>query len=908
MILFLAAPFLSRQPSPGPVNQIPPAKIPPIADLPAASVIEIPFLPGQTVIEQTQTELTFYDNRGLMGTALSKYSVPVELPPMTSIVATYWWADALRHADAFEFALYKDRLTAYFLSNYRPTTRSFSDHLDFTPFEDKEGSILLTQAYSADIVNWMVIAQLGQTGGLYSKFTTVDRNAWITQILAAKNMDGGFGSLHSPFSTLVETYFALGALDALLSGDFSSIETESIVEFIVSRQRTSSAFPYFYGPFSEFSTDEYLGWEYLWASWLGWEMLDLLDATDQADADLYLSFINGTSIYNENQACFRYYYGGNAAIFTPLGTALIQNTISLLGAEDQFPQYCSNVEALENATYYAISKNTEGWNYWVPKSDFSSEDLFVQAMTYRYFAAISDSYSWQINITESGSLLNTLKEFWSPGGGVSFTLDSVSVETQAQYYLVQNTDIHRTEVLNWVVSLACSDHFQVDQPTYLWFPYPSNNLDPLKVGFYCTQLINRYDLWDDFTQSMEAIEQDANILMWDYTLWFTDQFTEDWKGSISTLSHEGNLEHTWWLLESQSMFIAQNESLTFDNLYNITEISNILQMVRDDYQEGGYFADLFLGNPAQSTFIALRIYELLGMQSTVLAEVRDYWEINLWINPNPTPEELYWNLILGDLFDFPLYLDNPAINNPSVRTWCYAIINSPVIEYYLYQSLLLLQENSQRFVIYIDPQPEECVYGDIHALILRIASPSTLLQVTDTTINGEPDVSQTQLYYNCETIPLFDPDHPDYILDRFEFTHNGETYGCDIPVEMNLEWSYLVTENEGQVRIELTMVDDAAQFLIPRLLIKDGTTPLFWVETAELQILMGSTTTTITWSIRDIPSGSYLFTWDFGVIFLPNITTFLTVTISETTTETTTTNTTTDTTNTTTTTTTNTTT
>ncbi|MHA1675306.1 MAG: hypothetical protein ACTSYI_16975, partial [Promethearchaeota archaeon] len=864
MALLLVSVYLGHQNHPIGTIQNPIAENINTNNEPVSSVAEIPFLPGQTMVELSETDLEFHDNRGLLNFALSKYSTPVDLPPMTSIVATYWWADALYHADYGRFVVYKTLITEYFMTHYRTDTRSFSDHLDFTPFENFEGANLLSQAYSTEIVDWMVIAQLGQTGGLYSEFTAVDRNVWIDQILGGINFDGGFGSLHSPNSTLVETYFALGALDALLEGNLSSIDTGAITDFVINSQRTSSVYSHFYGPFCEYSTDEYFGWEYLWASWLGWEMLHILNATDQADKDLYIEFINDTSIYNEDQNCFRFHPNTNIDIFTPFGTVIIQNTISLMGAEDQFPQYWDNIEALENATYYSISGNIEGKNYWFYQSDSSSEDLFVQAMTYRYFSTISGNYSWQTNITDSNSLLDTLESFWSTGGGASFNLDPLSVETQAQYYLVQNTDMHRNEVLDWVVDLAGLDHFHVDQPNYLWFPYPQNNLDPLKVGYYCTQLLNRYDLWSDFKQTMENLDYNADILMWEYTKWFSDQFTEDWEGSISTLSYEGNLEHTWWLLGSQAAFISQNETLDFSYFYNSSEISNITRMIGAIYNFDGYFDDPYLGNFAKSTVIALRTYNLLDVQIGALLSIQAYFEEHLFLTLDPSPEELYWMLELVDLFEFPLYMDNPVINHSSVRDWCYGVINSPVIEFHLYQSLALLQNNPQKFLIYNNPLVEECIYGEIHTIEVQIASVFSLLQVSDMKINGESDVSQFLLFYVCETAPAFDPDHPEYTYDRIEFIYEGKTFWGEIPVTMVLEWSYVVIVEEETVTLQLNMVNDATQYLLPRLLVKEGDTPLFSVETAEFQIASNLGMTNFTWNIGDISSGNYTLIWEFG--------------------------------------------
>ncbi|MHA1522578.1 MAG: hypothetical protein ACTSRK_20610, partial [Promethearchaeota archaeon] len=104
LVFSLVAPYLGgSQPIISTNNNIVPQ-----IDISSASITEIPFIPNKTVVELSQTNLSFYDNRGLLDTALSKYASEVELPPMTSLVATYWWADALRHADAYQFAVFSD--------------------------------------------------------------------------------------------------------------------------------------------------------------------------------------------------------------------------------------------------------------------------------------------------------------------------------------------------------------------------------------------------------------------------------------------------------------------------------------------------------------------------------------------------------------------------------------------------------------------------------------------------------------------------------------------------------------------------------------------------------------------------------------------------------------------------------
>ena len=114
---------------------------------------------------------------------------------------------------------------------------------------------------------------------------------------------------------------------------------------------------------------------------------------------------------------------------------------------------------------------------------------------------------------------------------------------------------------------------------------------------------------------------------------------------MSALSNEGNLVHTWWLLEIQGSFITQNSSVEISYFYSSSEISNILQGVDSIYHSDGYFDDPFLGDIAQSTAIALRIYDLLNRQISELLVIHGYWEEMIFSILDPNPEELYWMLV-----------------------------------------------------------------------------------------------------------------------------------------------------------------------------------------------------------------------------------------------------------------------
>jgi len=305
----------------------------------------------------------------------------------TSIPATYFSAMTLYNMGDPAFTTMIPELIDYLMGNYNPISLRFIDVINYTYYENNEGIELLHAPYSPEISHYMAIILLARCEELQNQFSVEDLDAFKLGIWNTQNADGGFGTLHNPNSTLLETYFSVYALAAIANfvpGYLFPMQILALQQFL----RECQTNDFFTGPFNEFNSGENFGWTTFLASWLALNTLELIGGDPSVYRGDFVSFWQSYELYNAETHCF---YGSFNERIQPdiiyfYGTAIVGDCIRILEVENEFPDLPQADNVLLNGTHYNQNQILSGPNYFKITSSIPIDDLWIQFLVTHYLS------------------------------------------------------------------------------------------------------------------------------------------------------------------------------------------------------------------------------------------------------------------------------------------------------------------------------------------------------------------------------------------------------------------------------------------------------------------------------------------------------------------------------------------
>ncbi|MHA1887165.1 MAG: prenyltransferase/squalene oxidase repeat-containing protein, partial [Promethearchaeota archaeon] len=383
----------------------------PISAYPQSDNIIFQSLPNPDLMNNTEFIENFYKY-------IRNESIIYDRPP--SIIATYFIVSILDSIDSQLLSTYSMKIKEYMHNHYNTETEMFEENINYTYYNEhfNDGKKLLLAPYTPEITHEMALVVLEKCNGL-SEYSGTQISRWNSKIWSNQNFDGGFGSLHAPNSTLLETYYAIEGLLALNDYDnsiFSAFQKNAIGSFIESRQRSSSE-PFGVGAFGEYSADTFIGWEFFYASWLALNTLDMIGDDFSGVKDDFINFILDNSLNNPTTHCFYAQWNDRATpdIITYYGTAILGDCIRILGEENRFPDLADSQTTLISANPIEKTGADSEYNYFYHKSDVLADDLFSQYLIVNYLSKVG---LW--NMVDEQKYISYYESFLTENGAASY--------------------------------------------------------------------------------------------------------------------------------------------------------------------------------------------------------------------------------------------------------------------------------------------------------------------------------------------------------------------------------------------------------------------------------------------------------------------------------------------------------
>jgi hypothetical protein len=732
----------------------------------------------------------------------------------TSIIATYWATLLLQNLNESEYQLKKLAISTYVLGRFNPSTNHFEDPVDYSFYNQQYGmgASLLKAPYTPMITHCMGLILLAKM----DMFDTISDPSligiWETELWTMQNIDYGFGNLHSPNSTIIETYFitlALLALHDFASGVFSPLQQMQIGTYLQRVQRTSDWAFGGIGAFSEYYENEFAGWENFLASWYATQIVMNVGINIGAYQQEFLNFLVDNSLFNGQKNCFYAEYNQRLQpqYATYYGTAIIGECVRILGLENQFTNLTDAQNTLVNATRFTQNNIAIGENYFYRSSLTSGNDLFNQYLVVEYLKnaglleALNDS---QGNLA---GLASTCEHFFTSSGGASYVPNSeisAAGEFWRSNYIAQGQNYTSNQINDVFSRIKArisvgNDHFidhmyAATSPYYIgnMLIYPWNEWQhfPVATNYFTIQLLEDYNLFSDF---INYIQMDYL----DFEAWIADQylaggyFRNDTRNALS-----GNLESTYYALLAQNLLITHDTGQSFDYYYSESDLQTILDYANSFIVEtashwygsaNGSVRNAGL-HPYEMTRFIVAINEILEGSDVNYTKLTNYLNQELDKIAISTEEELIYLLdLLNDVQQFvsvDYSLISARISHEGVKNISLRGLSSDAIENSDLQLLTALRgiDFVQSYVAVSDQQ----TMGKMYPYQMVVASLASTESVENLGIATDRTIENVNNLYSTYLTPEFHPASPYTWSPIMNFTWRGEQYSLNFDIDLQL--------------------------------------------------------------------------------------------------------------------------
>ncbi len=843
-------------------------------------------LPDSDLLDNTEIINSFYNYP-------EDESIIYDRPP--SIIATYFIVSMLDTIDHSLLLTQADKIFNYLIGNYNPETEMFEDNINYTYYNEhyKDGKNLLLAPYTPEISHEMALVILKKCDRL-SFFSGDQIDNWIFNIRNTQNVDGGFGTLYSPNSTLLETYYAVECMLALNDYDigiFFTSEKIVIRNFIEGRQRTSDWAPFGIGAFGEYSRDVFVGWEFFYASWMALNTIEMIGGDFSGVKDGFIDFIIDNGLNNPSTHCFYGQWNDRMSphVITYYGTAILGDCIRILNAEAQFPDLIDSQSTMISANIIEKTGLDLDYNYFYWASDVPGDDLFSQYLIVNY---LSNTGLW--NLIDEQKFLDYYLSFITENGGgtyISNIWDSAKGD-YLKFNSLKYSGINESQVFEMIMSKRFVSYFgdlrnissNPQDQTYKilqhwneWVYYP------IATNYFSINLLDEYDLLDEFYNEVGPEYED--FINWIHGKLNSKGFFVNSPESMAS----GSLESTYYALESQRILLDYDELHDINDYYTPQEISSIIsyseQFVVEDDEFWYVNCSESLENEGigrfQSINYVLSIENILNVNGIDYNKLENYLMFSY---------ETQWDLLtLQEKTNLMILMKDANCSISDLNTRISHAQVRDIIQYTISQDhypedeinfISQLLKNSDIHV-YMDV-PSNQILDESYTYLAQFSSISSLISVENISIIGDDiefsDWNSLGSMYACEVVPQFDDFTPYSWEVSIDFDYNEMFYSY--PFSLDISIPFLTTvqiESNAESVISVLSVecpDSLAQELEPDLFIyNDAYDLVSYYQMVDMSINQGEYTMDFECDITEglQENNNYTLVWNFNFDFLDNI-------------------------------------
>jgi hypothetical protein len=843
-------------------------------------------LPNAELLDNSDIINSFYSY-------LEDDSIIYDRPP--SIISTYFIVSILFSIDPDLLLPKANKILDYLSKLYNPETERFEDSLNYTYYNQRydKGKELLLAPYTPEITHEMALVILKKCDKL-SSFSSAQINRWITDIWSNQNIDGGFGTLFSPNSTILETYYSVECLLTLNDYDnsiFSIFQKNVIENFIESRQRTSDWATIGIGAFGEYSEDPLVGWEFFYASWLALNSIEMIGGDFSNVKDDFINFILDNGLNNPVTHCFYSIWNDRAApdIITYYGTAILGDCIRILDAETQFPDIFDCQSTLISANIMEESGIDLDYNYFYWASDVSGDDLFSQFLIVNYLCKVD---LW--NMVNEQEFIDYYLSFITENGGGVYTSNiwGSAKGDFLKYNSLKYSGINESQIFDLVMSRKIGTYFgdlrnistspqdlsfKILQHWNEWTYYP------IATNYFSIRLLDEYDLLENFYIEVGSEYED-------FIEWFHGKLTlEGYFSNSLEYMVSGNLESTYYALESQKILLDYDELHNINDYYTFQEINSILtyceQFIIEDAEN--WYVDCseslenqYLGK-FQSIIYVLSIEEILDGNRVGYEKLENFLLYSYYSEWNSLSMKEKTNLLYL-LVKFNCSFPNldSEISHIQIRNNIQYIISQdhyPEDEVNFISQLL----KDSNIKVYLD-LPSNQIMGKSYTYLAQLSSVSSLISVENLNIRSyDSDFSD---WYSlgsmvaCEVMFQFDELNPyswDVSID-FTFREINYSYPFSLDVSIPFLSNTEIISNGDYVRSLLSVEcpESLATELRPDLYLYDSEGDLITLYQI-INMSVDQQQDSVNWDCNISENleknHNYTIIWDFNFDFLENV-------------------------------------
>jgi hypothetical protein len=824
----------------------------------------------------------------------------------SSILATYWATLLMDDLSPTTLTQISAGIESFLLGQYNPTTQQFEEPIQYEFYNTNfgEGASLLKAPYTPEIIHSMAIILLAKLNRLESNFDQPIRDTWATQLLALQNTDFGFGTLHSPNSTLVETYYityAVSALNNFAFGTFSPVQRQNIANFIAGKQRTSDWAFGGIGSFGEYDSVDYqfAGWENFMASWYALKTMEITGANTSSLKQPFIDFLTGSNLYNTQKNCFYAEYNQRlqTQIATYYGTAIIGDCLKMLDAESAFPSLTDAKITLLNSTRYNQTSSSTGENYFYRTSQVTSNDLLNQYLAVNYLKKSNLLGNLADENNNLQQLTETCQKFFTAESGASYIPNyefSPSGE-HCRYRFISHDDDSVQSLSSSVLSKIISridvsgDHF-IDSTNPASNPYGSGNMlqynwkedqyNPISNNFHAIGLLEQWGLFDEF---IDHVQMDYL----DFEAWITTQMLPDGRFSNDTCNFtNGDLKSSYQAIESQRILISHDAGQTFNYYYSSQNISSILAYANQFNVETGslWYASSSGLSDYESTLFVVKINEALDGSAINYVKLNNYLSQELIQSSSLSELELTALVQLLKALNYSGQ-DQALLKSAKSHSDFETMLGTCI------QSFALCPNNIDQLSAFMELDYME-VYLDLatsqtldqdYSCKLLISSLISIEEVSNLILDSYSTWGSLGDARTTFVSPIFSTQTPNLWEPVLSFTWHNQLYSKPLTVEINIPWTSNLNpvqnlENESLIPLVLdiqTSLQVQSNISLSMIICDKNLVPIFTITPDKINKSLIYNIITISTSIPNgtlVNGENYSITCDFEQPYLDSIT------------------------------------
>lgn len=734
----------------------------------------------------------------------------------SSILATYLTISTLLYLNYSLAMQYRESVYQYLLTKM-DANGHFCEDIPYGEYQTAPGSLddLNFAPYTSNLTHQIALWTLAKLD-LLARFDLAQITTWIAEINQGKHADGGWGTLRYPNASIVETYYAIGALKGLYATKGMEIlaSTKQDVEKFLCAHQSKVSIP-LYGIFYDNSSVLGTGWTKFLTSWHAVQLIRMIGsdpALYNADFTTFMSY----PVFNPHSRTFadqvnnlsdrwKRNYGGTAIIGDCLYGLQLE---SVYNAElTEATNYLLN-ESSDSAMFRFSNRSYEydlGNQYWILHYLNQSNQLGLLSAAkraylseaYQRFFTLDGGASFQSNDIPSLATLHTLGDYGRQFSGVNTTrLMELIMQNDQQATLsgAPRAWFQDRIGLNGSFTEVCSK----------FKPYEAELTYTVASTYFALHLLQAYNLMDTF---YARVGMRFNY----FENWFPVQLSANGYFLNHTyLPNRGDLESTYYALAGQKILLDYNLR-TFDYYYSAGQKEAIRAYVLSKVieTETEWLARCAGMPDCLATYYAQQILEMLGYGDIIVySKFYAFLQNSIESMGNCSISERYaLYLLIQANFD-QVKLTEEAIDHHAITPLenfhdsCPKLLQSTVLIRGL--SLMYSMRNLVRFLNLLRPSLHQI--NQVATYNFQLLSLVSIIPCDTYSLQGESEnypVTNNGLFFSASTTLEFNVQHPSYSR-VFLYMANSEEeirYFWDQAIDFPFNVSIQKTTSLNSIRI-----------------------------------------------------------------------------------------------------------